>query len=281
MTALATTIEPNTLLQASFQVESGLRPQYLRLASARASSPSTPASTAHLVEQTAQLLELVLVSAFLFESLTARGCSLTHLTPEIAAEVREQTLAMYGLDPDAVFDAARKHLAIDTTNTPDFEPSLEALVSAMNALLASCPIEQIEQLATTHHIETFGHRCRVAFDGIKAFVLRNGSSERARISVLGHAYVRGSLSIGNVATLLELHPVDAVALLESHGFKRGLEQITLEDARRFQILTRMREDRMTRAGEPAWTNESIARDVVASERLEGIDARRWIPRDGQ
>jgi hypothetical protein len=274
-------IEPNILLQASFQVELGLRPQYFKLTSAAAPSQGAPVPIAPLVKQTAELLELVLVGAFLFESLTARGGSLARLTPEVASEVREQALAMYGLDPGEVFEAARKHLPVDPTQTPDFEPSLEALVRAMNSLLASCPIEQIEQLAMTHHIEAFGHRCRIAYDGIKAFVLRNGSSEQAQISVLGHAYVRGSLSIDDVATLLELHPVDAVALLESHGFNRRLEQIALHDSRRTQILSRMREDRLARTGEPAWTNESIARDVVASERLEGVDARRWIPRDGQ
>jgi hypothetical protein len=233
------------------------------------------------VEQTAQLLELVLVGAFLFESLATRGCSLAGLTPAISSEVREQTLAMYGLDPGEVLEAARKHLTIDATSAPSFEPSLEALVRAMNSILATCPIERLEQIAAAHHIEALGHRCRVAYDGIKAFVLRNGSSEKDQIVVLGHAYVRGSLSIDDVATLLKIHPVDAVALLERHGFNRRLEQIALDDSRRAQILSRMREDRLTRAGEPDWTNESIARDVVASERLEGVDARRWIPRDGQ
>ena len=280
MPALAAAISPDSLFQAVFSIEPGLRAQYLRLESVPQSSTDSPPAV--LIEKSTYFLDLLLVGAFVHEALAQLGCSsITEITPEIAAEVRSRTIAIYGRDPVVVADEAHRHLEIDLPKQPEFQLSLEAVVRAMKSVLEICPIEHLEQLAATHRLETWGHRCRIAYDGIKAFVLRNAASQRAQVSVVGHAFVRGSLSVSDVATLLEVHPVDAVALLESHGFRRSLEQITLETSKRSKALADMRADRITRAGEPAWTHESIARDVVASERLEGVDARRWIVRDGQ
>jgi len=274
-------IEPNPLFHAFFDVEPQLREQYLRLSSVPRTEAGPAESPARLIEQTACFLELLLVSSFLCESLVARGLSPADVTPDLVAEIRELSITMYGLDPVVVLDTARRHLEITATGKEEFELSLEAIVRALSSFLEACPIEHLEQLAATYRLEAFGHRCRVAYDGIRAFVLRNDPSQKLQIRVLGQAYARGSLSVVDVATLLELHPVDAVALLESQGFKRGLDRISLDDAGRAEIFARMRQDRLDRAGTPAWSPESIARDVVASERIEGVDARRWIPRDGQ
>ncbi len=281
MPVLAAVFEPPPLFQAFFTVEPKLRAQYLRLESVQQSALDLPDSPTHLVEQSACFLELLLVSAVFRESHSELSYSLAEITPEIAAELRRRTIAMCGLDPAVVVDDARRHLQINSPAKPEFQLSVEALVREMKSALEVCPIGHLEHLAAANRIENWGHRCRIAYDGIKAFVLRNSPNQKAQISVLGREYVRGSLSVNDVATLLELHPVDAAALLESRGFNRGMEQIALDAAQRSRILARMRSDRLARDGEPAWTNESIARDVVASERIEGVDARHWITRDGR
>ncbi len=281
MPALAA-IEPNSLFYAVFNVEPGLRQQYLRLESAPQTSGGSSDSPANLVETTAYFLEVLVVGAIVNEALAQLNCfTLPEITPDVIAEVRSRTIAMCGLDPVVVVDEARRHLGINSPEKPEFQLSLDAVVRAMKSVLQICPIEHLEQLAATHRLETWAHRCRIAYDGIKAFVLRNAEIQKAQVVVVGHAFVQGTLSVSDVATLLEVHPVDVVALLESHGFKRSLAQITLQASRRGEILARMRDDRISRSGEPDWTHESIARDVVASERLEGVDARRWVVRDGQ
>ncbi len=280
MPALAAAISPGSLFQTVLSIEPGLRTQYLRLESVPQASTDVPPAV--LIKNTAYFLELILVGAFVHEALAELGCSsIAEITPEIAAEARSRTTAMYGRDPVAVLDEVHRHLEIDLLKKPEFQLSLEAVVRSMKSALEICPIEHLEQLAAAGRLEKWGHRCRIAYDGIKAFVLRNAASQRAQVLVVGQAFVRGSLSVSDVATLLEVHPVDAVALLESHGFRRPLEQVSLEASKRSKALAEMRADRIARAGEPAWTHESIARDVVASERLEGVDARRWIVREGQ
>jgi len=42
---------------------------------------------------------------------------------------------------------------------------------------------------------------------------------------------------------------------------------------------RIREDRLKRAGKFEPTPKQVARDVIASERIEGVDARLWIRPD--
>lgn len=278
MPALAA-IEPNSLFQASFSFEPQLRARYLRLESTPRSSGKFQDSD--LIEQSACFLEVLLVSASIHEALAQLSITTSEVTPEIAAQMRDRTLALYGLDPVLVVNEACSRLGINSLKKPDFELSLEAVVRAMNAILETCPIDHLEALAAKRGLEAWGHRCRIAYDGIKAFVLRNGSSQKAQVSVVGEAYARGSLSTEDVATLLDVHPVDAVALLESHGYKRSLDRLALAPEKRAEIFSRMREDRRGRSGKPRWSTESIARDVLASERLEGVDARRWVPRDGQ
>jgi len=74
--------------------------------------------------------------------------------------------------------------------------------------------------------------------------------------------------------------VDAVALLEQGGFQRPLDVIALSENERTEVYRRMRLDRLARKGSFAASAEAVSRDVVASERIEGVDARDWIPREG-
>jgi hypothetical protein len=96
----------------------------------------------------------------------------------------------------------------------------------------------------------------------------------------GESFQAGCISVPQVSALLGLHPVDAVAVLESHGYARSLATLALTEQERAAIYARMRADRLARRGAPVITAESIARDTIASARIEGVDVRRWIARDG-
>ena len=279
MAASAPAMDPIVSFEALARVEPSLRARYLQLESPSTGVVEIDDRPETLVTASAHYLEILLVGSAMQEALAERDCSLTEATPAILAEINDQTAMLLHLDPIAVVGQARQYFKREMSGDRAPELSLPAVVRAVKSLLELCPIHHLEKIATSHKMELWGHRCRIAYDGLKAFVLRNDAGQKERLSVLGHAYARGAFSIDDVATLLAVHPVDAVALLESHGFSRRLEQIRLDTATREHMFSEMRVDRLRRDGAAEWTQEAVARDVVASERLEGVDARSWIRRD--
>ena len=103
------------------------------------------------------------------------------------------------------------------------------------------------------------------------------SRRDGRLLEVGEAFREARISLAEAAESLCLHLVDAVALLEAHGFSRSIEALALSEEERRAIYARIRMDRLARRGVPQWSAESVARDAIASERLEGVDARAWIP----
>lgn len=77
--------------------------------------------------------------------------------------------------------------------------------------------------------------------------------------------------------MLDLEVPDAVALLEERGFRRSVDGLRLSADARHERLRRIREDRLARGGRPVPSPAYVVRDVIASQRIEGIDARSWLP----
>jgi hypothetical protein len=150
---------------------------------------------------------------------------------------------------------------------------LPTLIRQARAILAACPIERIERAADVSELPEHGHRCRVAYDGLRAFVLR---ASPGRIDAVGKAYAAGKLSIGEVASILGLGPADALVELEARGHCRAPEDLGLSDEARAALYRRLRDDREGRGGEPEFSAAHVARDAIASERIEGVDARPWL-----
>ncbi|MEX2204871.1 MAG: hypothetical protein WEF50_01430 [Myxococcota bacterium] len=72
----------------------------------------------------------------------------------------------------------------------------------------------------------------------------------------GSAYAKGRISVDDVAKLLEL--------------------ISMSPDDQALTYQPMRVDRLSRGGGFVPTPEMISRDVIASERIGGIDARAWF-----
>ena len=162
--ALAATLTPNPL-DAFLYFESGLRSQYLRLDSSAVELQSQRA----LIQKSAYFLEVLLVGAFIHEVLGETGVKFSDVTPEIAKDLHARTLAMCGLDLEEVMQNALTHLRFKDSKGPEFTLSREAVVRAMKSALEIWPIDHLEQVAAEQGMETWGHRCRVAYDGIRAF----------------------------------------------------------------------------------------------------------------
>jgi hypothetical protein len=64
--------------------------------------------------------------------------------------------------------------------------------------------------------------------------------------------------------------------LEQIHSARAPEAILLSDERRAEIDARLLADRAARRGKPIPSPEAVAREVIASQRIEGIDARAFV-----
>jgi hypothetical protein len=89
-------------------------------------------------------------------------------------------------------------------------------------------------------------------------------------------YIEGRLSLQEVANILGCDRSDAAAFLEEVGYCRSLETIEIPDAERVTMLARVRAEREKRAGQPQPERSRVVRDVIASQRIEGVEARPWI-----
>jgi len=278
--AAAAAIHPSL----SFHVFSTVEP--LRADFVRLESPAYPfvrfdEPPQQLLRKSAASLEMLRLIFGVWEIARARGVSWLALSPAFIEAIEPELIERLQLDPEQV--AAEFFACFGPPPSPPpqvVEPSPEALSRALRSALEQIPIEQLEALAARYGLEPTAHRCRVAYDELRAFARRVDPGQQEQLRVAGEAFARGALSVEEVATLLGVHPVDAAALLESHGYYRSLDVLTLSDDARSEHLARIRRDRLARAGRPAATVESIGRDTVASERIEGIDARRWISRSG-
>lgn len=93
---------------------------------------------------------------------------------------------------------------------------------------------------------------------------------------VGELYATGAISITEAAKMLCRHPSDALAELEERGYRRSPEALALSAEDEAALFRRIRADRERRGGAPAFSAERVAREAIASERLEGVDARRWL-----
>jgi hypothetical protein len=150
------------------------------------------------------------------------------------------------------------------------------VVRAVQSLLLHCPIAALERAGNDHALPDLAHRCRLAFDRLTAFIARNSHPQADAMLVAGRAYAEGRLSIDEVAAVLGMIASDAVALLQEQGFHRSVEDLRLRDADRREKLSAIREERRARDGEPVPRPDLIVRDVIASQRIEDIDARPWL-----
>jgi hypothetical protein len=146
----------------------------------------------------------------------------------------------------------------------------------VQSLLLHCPIGALEQAGHKYGCAELAHRCRLAFDGLTSFVARNSHPQQQAITAAGQAYAEGRLSLAEVAAVLALPVPDAVALLEEHGFRRCADQLLLSDDARRAKLAAIRSDRVARDGVLPDRPDLVAREVVASQRIEDIDARPWL-----
>jgi hypothetical protein len=152
------------------------------------------------------------------------------------------------------------------------------IVRSFDAVVAECPIDGLEFIGRTVDEPSLSHRARNAYDALRSFVRRHDPERAEVMRIVGEQYRSGHMRLRDAARILGMSTSDTVFELEQDGFCRPAAAITLDDSEREAAYQRLRERRLARAGMRSLDPDLVERDVIASERIEGVDARAWIRR---
>ena len=246
----------------------------------RALSLSNPAELDALVSGSAHWLEFAVAVAALNEAIhelgipnlpeaLRRGDEIVELASKLA---RQPVVSILEQNSGVLSSRAPLH-ASQAPAVP-----LEQAVRVIASFTALCPIDTLQRAGAQPGMHAASHRCLVAYEWLQAFVRRHSPEAVRSSKLIGRAYAEGRLSIDEAAVLLVLTPSDAVDYFEKHGFCRTSEVYKLSDEQRQAMLADIRRDRLARGGQPRFSQAMVARDVIASERIEGVDARAWVRR---
>lgn len=218
---------------------------------------------------------------------------------EVAASLDIKTFADFHARVDEVFQAVRLSLRIDPLAPFVADPAFQELlrrrqespeppshfpirptasvIRAISSLVEFCPIDELVKIGEAADAADLAHRCRISHDWLRAFVRRHTAQGRDTLHIIGRAYSQGRLNLDETANLLGMPRPDVVAWLEENGHTRDVSVFSLSNDARVERLVRIRAERLARGGRPDFDLELLRREVLATQRIEGIDARPWVP----
>lgn len=121
------------------------------------------------------------------------------------------------------------------------------------------------------------HEIESAVEGIRCLLLRHSSETHRLLLVLGRSYAAGKLDLADLEEALNLRREDVLVALEQHGFsRRPASALRAEPELEERVLQRLRQGRRANAPRRIADASRVRRDVVATQRIEGVDAR-WLP----
>jgi hypothetical protein len=255
------------------------RTRYIKIAEQAARDPDTETERRAVLENCVAWLELFYVGALAWEAIHQLGIrSLEELRAKIAevdqhveaalpdaAVICQRFGQLFGDLPDGEELARDEWLSIEWAQA----------VRSLDAIAAECPIDHIEDLGRRLDPQ-LGHRARNLYDALRAFVRRHDSEHAEIVRIVGEQYQRGNLRLRDAARLLGMSTSDAVFELEQDGYSRPVSAIALTDDERQAVYQRLRQRRLERTEVPIVDLDLVERDVIASERIESVDARAWI-----
>lgn len=256
------------------------RRRYIEIAERAARAPASEPDPLRILRAGTAWLELFYLSAVFWEYVHQHGIrTLDQLHPHVA-ELDRHARAVFP-DPAAVAQDIADILGeLPSEDLPRDWPTMEwsQVVRSFDAIVAECPIDRFEGLGRLLNQPSLAHRARCAYDALRAFVRRHDPERAEVIRIVGQQYQRGNVRIHDAARLLGMSTSDAVFQLEQDGFGRAPSEIALTESEREAVYQRLRQRRLRRDMSPVADPELVERDVIASERIEGVDARAWIRR---
>lgn len=228
----------------------------------------------------AEFLEFLLSVASITEAASVLGADTLAAVLSRADEIIRLSGALAGLDVVEVMGRNRGTLPPESGLGADSQlpvrAALDAYVRFAKSVVATCPIVELEAVGARTARAELAARCRRAFDRLTSFIRRHDPSLDAQFAVAGRAFVEGRLTLDEIASIFDMPRPEAVALLEKLGLSRPIEQIRLPEDKRRALLARIAAERQSRDGQPAFSEELVKRDVVATQRIENVDARPWL-----
>jgi len=258
------------------------RRRYIAFAEQAARAPVSDAELRITLTNCVAWLELFYISALTWEYIHQHHIRSFDQLRVQSAEVDRHVRSMF---PQVDVAAQEIRNALGELPIPDeilsrdwFTIDWSQMVRSFNAIVAECPVDRLEVIGRRLDEPHLSHRVRNAYDALRSFVRRH-SPERAEVMrIVGEQYQHGNLRLRDAALLLGMSTSDAIFELEQVGFSRPLSAIMLTETEREAAYQRLRQRRLQQVGSPLDKLDLVERDVIASERIEGVDARAWIRR---
>jgi hypothetical protein len=256
------------------------RRRYIELAERAARAPASESDPLLVLKAGTAWLELFYLSALFWEYVHQHDIhTLDQLHPH-AAEFDRHIRAVFPDLAAVAQDIAGILGEIPSEDLPRDWPTMEwsQVVRSFDAIVAECPIDRFGALGLWLEEPRLAHRARCAYDALRAFVRRHDPERTEVMRIVGEQYQRGNIRLRDAATLLGMSTSDTVFELEQDGFGRAPSKITLVESERDAVYQRLRQRRLQRHTLSVVDPDLVDRDVIASERIEGVDARAWIRR---
>ncbi len=234
-------------------------------------------SPAEHVTAAVSFFRQVLIAALMVDTARALGCRTIGEAVKHHAEIMWRTRREAGFEPRPVLDlwkAGRDASGTTGNVDPNQELASRDRVRAMvTSVLASTDFSVLFAAAGSGSVA--GELSELQRRLI-TFLRRTDAFLEERLRVLAPKYAAGEMSPGHIARVLGITEEDALALMDKHEIARPLSALRLPDAKRAEFLERIESDRAKRDGAPRNDPKQATRAALASQRLEGVDARACL-----
>lgn len=202
------------------------------------------------------------------EALHSLGANSTSAVKTLGVKVIERAQRIAGFDVRPLLRTVGASADGPASNPEDLQIDRLRAVVARHVLgrLAAFPAKEVKLLTTQLDDAAIAHQIFQDAQKLEAIARRADDVWAHRLKDAGELFLEGRIEVADVARLWGRPPQDVAAEFERLGFVRSAETIELSDAERRRRLTHV-----SRSG--GANSARIARDVVASQRIEGIDAR--------
>lgn len=158
----------------------------------------------------------------------------------------------------------------DHGRSKDLDPvsMREVFAESIRARLVRTPWAAFLKMANLIDDPSLGYEIRRRYEHLDALTLRVTSNWDNRLKEGAELFMAGRLELSEVARLTGASPADLAVEFERLGYVRPLSTIALSDLKRNELATKIASVRM-----PPSQDQAV-REVIASQRIEGIDARR-------
>lgn len=230
-------------------------------------------------QRSADLLELLVVTATTLELAVELQLKTIADVMASAKQMEPRLRALSSIDLEQLAQRGGSAAPLDAAVLAmEVAPLHEAARQLVASLLASGALKMLQTQAAALHLPTCTYRVTVAFETFAAYLRRTDPSLKRALAAVGRLYESGRATVADCADLLQMRPEDVVAELEALGFGRSVETIRLSAEQRSDLLARTRVARLSGSLTASCSDEGLVRrSVIASTRIEGVDARKWLP----